>query len=214
MNIKTNISNKLNYGGIRSNSEIKYIVIHYTANDGDSDENNAKYFKNNVLYTSAHYFVDDDSITQTVPDNYIAYHCGAKYYKHPTCRNSNSIGVELCDNIKNGVVYPTEKAIQNAVELVKSLMKKYNIPKENVIRHYDVTGKKCPSYWVNNSKWEQEFLNKLTFEITSANDITWELKHSYFPISDTKKFVSELEQARKNNSSLYWGYYKLVNKIK
>lgn len=50
--------------------------------------------------------------------------------------------------------------------------------------------------------------------LTSANDITWELNHSYFPITETAKFVKELEEAKKKNSSLYWGYYKLVNKIK
>lgn len=50
--------------------------------------------------------------------------------------------------------------------------------------------------------------------LTSANDIAWELNNSFFPITDTKKFVDELNQAKENNSSLYWGFYKLVNKIK
>lgn len=50
--------------------------------------------------------------------------------------------------------------------------------------------------------------------LISANDITYELNKSFFPITETKKFVQELDEAKKNNSSLYWGYYKLVNKIK
>ena len=50
--------------------------------------------------------------------------------------------------------------------------------------------------------------------LTSANDIVWELNHSYFPITETEKFVKELDEAKKKNASLYWGYYKLVNKIK
>lgn len=215
MNIKTHLANRNNYGASRNIFNIKYIVIHYTANDGDSDENNGKYFANNSVSASAHYFVDDDSITQSVPDNYIAWHCGGvKTYKHPKCRNSNSIGIELCDNVKNGIIYPTDNTIKNALELTKMLMKKYNIPVENVIRHYDVTGKNCPSFWVDSSKWYKEFYNKLIPELTSANDITWELNNTYFPITDTKKFVSELEEAKKNNSSLYWGFYKLVNNIK
>lgn len=215
MNIKTKIANRKNYGNKRSLTDIKYIVIHYTANDGDTDENNASYFSNNVTGTSAHYFVDDDSITQSVPDNFIAYHCGSnKGYKHFECRNSNSIAIELCDDIKNGVVYPSTQTIENTVQLTKLLMEKYKIPKQNVLRHYDVTGKACPLYWVNNSAWNIEFLNKLNPLLTSSNDITWELNHTYFPISDTKKFVSDLEEAKKKNSSLYWGYYKLVNKIK
>lgn len=50
--------------------------------------------------------------------------------------------------------------------------------------------------------------------LETANDIVWELNHSYFPITETAKFVKELEEAKAKNSSLYWGYYKLVNKIK
>lgn len=56
--------------------------------------------------------------------------------------------------------------------------------------------------------------NEETQMLTSANDITWELNHTYFPITETAKFVKELDEAKKKNSSLYWGYYKLVNKIK
>lgn len=50
--------------------------------------------------------------------------------------------------------------------------------------------------------------------LETANDIVWELNHTYFPITETAKFVKELEEAKKKNASLYWGYYKLVNKIK
>lgn len=50
--------------------------------------------------------------------------------------------------------------------------------------------------------------------LTSANDIAWELNHSYFPITEMERFVKALEEAKRNSSSLYWGYYKLVNKIK
>lgn len=161
MNIKTNLANKSNYGGSRSTDSIKYIVVHYTGNDGDTDENNAKYFQNNIVQASAHYFVDDDSITQTVPDDYVAWHCGAKTYKHANCRNANSIGVEICDDVKNGVIYPSDKTIENALELVEYLMKKYSVPKENVIRHYDVTGKLCPAYWCGtkekDDKWKSAF---------------------------------------------------------
>ena len=50
--------------------------------------------------------------------------------------------------------------------------------------------------------------------LESANDIVWELDNTYFPITDKAKFIKELEEAKKQNSSLYWGYYKLVNRIK
>ncbi|MBR5823784.1 MAG: N-acetylmuramoyl-L-alanine amidase [Paludibacteraceae bacterium] len=162
MNIKIQLANKKNYGSARATSTIKYLVIHYTGNDGDTDENNGRYFQNNVVQASAHYFVDDDSITQSVPDNYIAWHCGTnKGYKHKLCRNANSIGIEICDDIKNGTIYSSPKTIANVLELVEHLMKKYNIPKENVIRHYDVTGKHCPAYWIDNNLWKKEFWNKI-----------------------------------------------------
>lgn len=171
--IKVDLAHKSNYGTKRKTSAIKYIVVHYTANDGDTDENNGNYFQNNVVKTSAHYFVDDDSITQSVPDDYNAYHCGTtKKYKHPTCRNSNSIGVEICDDVKNGVIYPSAKTIANTLELVRHLMKKYNIPVANVIRHYDVTGKLCPAYWAGTAekdkKWKTEFWDKLGAKATPA----------------------------------------------
>lgn len=153
-----------NYGG-RRQQPVEYIVIHYTANDGDTDANNGQYFKNNVVGASAHWFVDDDSYTISVPEDCIAWHCGASKYRHPYCRNGNSIGIEICDNVRNGVIYPTVKTIQNALELTKQLMAKYNIPAENVLRHYDVTGKLCPGYWCgsaeNDAKWKSEFWNKL-----------------------------------------------------
>lgn len=179
---KANIANKRNYGGKRNTSAIKYIVIHYTGNDGDSDEANARYFKNNIVKASAHYFVDDDSVTQSVPDNYIAWSVGGRRYSscsksgggsmYGKCTNSNSISVELCDTVKNGTVYPSEKTIENAVELVKVLMQKYGIPESNVIRHFDVTGKGCPAYWCGttdkNVLWITEFHDRLTGSTTSA----------------------------------------------
>ena len=80
--MKENLANRANYGSKRSLSKIKFIVVHYTGNDGDTDENNGNYFKNNVVYASAHYFVDDDSVTCCVPDNYVAYSVGgSKSYK-------------------------------------------------------------------------------------------------------------------------------------
>lgn len=147
---KVNIANKQNYGGVRALNAIKYLVYHYTGNDGDSDESNGRHFHDHIVKASAHYFADDDSVTQSVPDNYIAYSVGGKCQSrhHPLykiCTNSNSISIEMCDCYKNGKVEITEKTLENAIELGKMLMKKYNIPIERVIRHYDVNGKPCPN---------------------------------------------------------------------
>lgn len=147
----------------KKNREIKFIVIHYTAgvtSAGKSDENTAAWFKRLETKASSDYIVDDDSVTQFNTDikNRYTWHCGGSLYKTKggsyfnICKNSNSIGVEICSNNATKKVtnandanwYFTEETLNNAVELVRQLMQEYNIPIENVIRHYDVNGKPCP----------------------------------------------------------------------
>ena len=199
--IKENLAHRGNYGGSRSLSDIWFIVIHYTGNDGDTDENNGKYFANNDVDTSAHYFVDSDSITRSVPDNFIAWHCGTKgTYRHASCRNHNSIGIEICDDVRNGVIYPSAKTIENTLELTRHLMQKYNIPKERIIRHFDVTGKKCPAFWVDDAKWKKEFWNRLGEDDMTKEDVIKIIQE--YEAEKTKKTVdswakSAWEKAKK-----------------
>lgn len=195
--LKKRLANKNNYGGKRSTSSIKYIVIHYTANNGDSDEANANYFATRIVNASAHYFVDGDSITQTVPDDYVAWSVGGNKYNnnggdyYGVCTNNNSISIEICDEIKDSRIYPTDDTIDNAIELTKSLMKKYNIPASRVIRHYDVNGKPCPAYWCGSSSkdklWLTEFHNKLTEAKTETTKKTKKVKYY-------KKYTGKSEQ--------------------
>lgn len=193
--IKQMLANRANYGGMRSTSAVRYLVIHYTGNDWDSAESNGTYFQKNVTKTSAHYFVDDDSIVQSVPDNYTAYAVGGvSRYKHPSCRNSNSISIEICDMTKNGKVYPTEKTIQNAAELTLKLMKKYKIPITNVIRHYDVTGKNCPAYWVKDPKGWETFKKR----VLEADEVVEKSKM----IVDGKEV--EVERILKDGKNYIW----------
>lgn len=137
-------------------SRIKYIVIHYVGATGGA-EANCRYYAGGNRGASAHYFVDfDGSIWQSVEDGDIAWHCGAKSYVHPECRNANSIGIEMCVR-NNGSQADTSRdwyfedaTVQAAIELTKDLMVKYHIPADRVIRHYDVTGKICPNPYVYN----------------------------------------------------------------
>ena len=191
--IKKDLAHRDNYGGKRP-SPIKYIVIHYTGNDGDHDESNGNYF-NSYRGVSAHYFVDSDSITQSVPDEFVAWHCGTSgTYRHKQCRNNNSIGIELCDDQKNGKVYPSAKTIQNALDLTKSLMKKYNIPAENVIRHYDVTGKKCPAYWVDDAAWKTAFWNRLK-DVTGVEKYKKQVKDRFGLSDQTIEYFANYKYA-------------------
>ena len=130
--MKQNLARKENYGSQRNTNDIKWLVIHYTSNDGDSDESNGKYFAREVVKASAHYFVDDDSVTQSVPDNYAAYSVGGKCQSahHPyygTIKNANSISIEMCDNHKDGTVHICDETLANTYALARALMKKYNI---------------------------------------------------------------------------------------
>ena len=175
VNIRKYPANAGNVGGTRAASGIRYIVIHYTGNDGDTAMNNAKYYASNVVKTSAHYFVDAMEVIQSVDDLRVAWAVGGKKYPscpqtgggtmYGKCKNANSISIELCDAVKNGVYAPGAKTVAQALELTKALMKKYNIPASNVIRHFDVTGKLCPAYWSgkeNAGKWEKEFKSRLS----------------------------------------------------
>ena len=118
MNIKEYLSNKGNYGNKRNMNNVKYLVIHYTGNDGDTALNNCKYFRDNVVKASAHYFVDDNSIYRSVPDDSNAYSVGTKSgYRHKYCRNSNSLSIEICDTRRNGTYDFTTKTIANDIIL-------------------------------------------------------------------------------------------------
>ncbi len=175
MEIKEILAHPSNYTKGRK-QKIEYIVVHYTANNGDTAEGNGKYFSGADRNTSAHYFVDEDKVVQSVLDKNTAWHCGAKTYKHKKCRNENSIGVEMCSEKNNEGQYEINQKTQlNAVEVVKWLMKKYHIPVENVLRHYDVTGKLCPEPLVKNQKLWLDFKQKLL----QSKEVQKEMVYNY-----------------------------------
>ena len=150
-----------------ANRDIKYIVIHYTAgvtSKAGSAINTADFFRTTTTQVSADFTVDDTAVVQYNPDikNRYTWHCGGNKYAtkggslYGICKNSNSIGIEVCCNNsigpKNGKMPDandasysfTDAAVANAEWLVKRLMAEYNIPADHVVRHYDVTGKPCP----------------------------------------------------------------------
>ena len=145
------------------NRPIKYIAVHYTAG-GTSRKGTALNTRNVFLKrkASADFVVDDGSIVQINPDlqNYYCWSVGDK--KNPysgggrlygAATNRNTISIEVCSNLKGGFSadyanhegwYFTEASLDNALKLIRHLMKKYGVPKSNVVRHYDVSGKLCP----------------------------------------------------------------------
>lgn len=162
--LKTQLAHPSNYKkSNRKPNSSYYIVWHYTANDGDNGANNATYFQTPNLNTSANYFADDDFITMSVDPADIAYAVGGKKWTdtantgggrlYGIAKNANCISIEVCDTKKDGIIYPTEKTLNNAIELTASLMKTYNIPLDHVIRHFDITGKHCPVWAMDETSW-------------------------------------------------------------
>lgn len=171
---------------------IEYIVIHYTAgvsSSGNSDENTAAWFARSTTKASSDYIVDDDSVTLFNGDirNRYSWHCGGSKYStkggslYGKCKNSNSIGIEVCSCNSTGTVknandkswYFTDSAINNTVELVKMLMAEYGIDSDHVIRHYDVTGKLCPGIvgWNKDSGDESKWIAfKESLTLTESAD--------------------------------------------
>ena len=136
---------------------VQYIVMHYTANNGDTAKNNCDYYhRAGGLQASAHYFVDEHGVMQSVREGDTAWHCGARAYWHPECRNDNSIGIEMCSRKRaDGSYYIKPETVANAAALAKDIMQRYGIDTDHVLRHYDVTGKRCPMPWVDDpAQWD------------------------------------------------------------
>lgn len=136
--------------------KVNGIVVHYTANPGTDAEDNRNYFNNLPqinkkkkipIYASSHFVVGlEGQIVQCIPLNEISYASNG--------RNGDTISIECCHRDKSGKF--NEVTYKALVELLAYLCLKYELKEEDIIRHYDVTGKLCPLYYVKNEdKWEQ-----------------------------------------------------------
>ena len=148
----------------------EWIVIHYVG-AVSSAKANADYFYDTYREASAHYFIDENEIWQVVENWNAAWHCGDGKVKYNACRNSNSIGIEMCcKKDSNGNWYIEDSVIDKTIELTKELMEQYKIPIENVVRHYDVTHKVCPEPFVRNeTKW-LDFKKRLEAKIMTEEE--------------------------------------------
>lgn len=170
MNITQMPCNPGNYTAKRTGA-IRYLVVHYTGAPGTARNNGAYFASRGDIGASAHYFVDAQDIVQSVPDSGRAWHCGAASYRHPECRNDNSIGVELCCYQDAAGRWRFDPAtVANAVQLVRSLMAQYGIDTDHIVRHYDVTGKVCPEPFVRDALAWAEFKARLTAPETTEEE--------------------------------------------
>jgi len=123
---------------IRSNKDIKIIVIHYTGMQSEVDAlNRLTDFKSKV---SCHYLINEKGqIISIIPDNYTAWHAGKSRWGKLSSLNKYSIGIELVNPGHNfGYKKFRKKQISSLIQLIKKLIKKYNINKKNIVGHSDI----------------------------------------------------------------------------
>lgn len=182
-----------NYTKVGSRT-VRYVVMHYTGNSKDYAWNNANYFTGANRNASAHFFVDDDEIYQSIGLNDKAWHCGDDEYFND-CRNSDSIGIEMCCTAGNYDM--SAKTVELAAQLCADLCKFLDITDVDkyVVRHWDVTHKECPRPMVRNTaRWEAfkkrvaELLNVKTTPSTETNS------NSVLEYGDEGSAVKSLQQ--------------------
>ena len=131
--------------------QINGIVIHYTANPGSTAQNNRDYFEglkdSHETKVSSHFVVGiEGEIVQCIPSSDIAYASNS--------RDSDTLSIQCCHTDETGEF--TEATYTSLVRLTGWLCYRFNLTSEDVIRHYDVTGKICPKYYVDYpDAWEQ-----------------------------------------------------------
>lgn len=171
---------------------IKNIVIHWVGNAGSSALGNRNYFeslKDKGIYASAHYIIGlNGEIIRCIPEDEMAYHAGNWNI------NCNSIGIENCHPDWGGKF--NDNTYNSLVELIVDICKRYGLNENAIIRHYDVTGKVCPKYYVENQS---------AFEQLKA-DVASKLGNSYTP-----KVITSTPATTNNNYDTYKVCYNGTN---
>ena len=132
-------------------TEVNNIFVHYTANPGTSAAQNRSYFEqlkdNHERSASAHFIIGyNGEILQCVPLDEIAYAVQT--------RNEDSISIECCYKADNGQF--TQETYDSLIRLLSWLIDAYELEPEDILRHYDCGGKKCPIYYTEHEDaWEQ-----------------------------------------------------------
>lgn len=202
--IKFKQCNASNYRHGRTQG-VQWIVIHFTANKGDTAQGNASYFSRTPnLNASANYFVDENEIWQSVSCADTAWHCGSETgYYYNSCRNSNSIGIEMCSDWQNGEYVITMATQKRTVKLVQWLMEQYGVDINHVCMHWHVTHKSCPQPFVRHYEQWTNFLNMVK---NKENDMT-KAETTAIAQSEAKKVAGNVAE------EVYAKYNKVYNSI-
>ena len=125
--------------------QVNYIAIHYTANPGSTAMSNRNYFENLATTqenkVSSHFVVGlEGEVVQCIPTSEMSYATNS--------RNVDTISIECCHPDETGQF--NDATYSSAVKLTAWLCTRFGLDTDQVIRHYDVTGKDCPKYYVEN----------------------------------------------------------------
>jgi N-acetylmuramoyl-L-alanine amidase CwlA len=172
--------------------------MHYTAGNGDTAKGNCQYFLNDYRGASAHFFVDETSVWQSVELWDSAWHCGDNPPSRNGATNLNSIGIEMCSDIIGGDYIISDDTVNNAAELVWYLLDLY--PNAILCRHYDVTGKKCPMPWVDHPELWTEFQRKIKEDKPMTADEKKAFKALQNEVTGLKKKTDALTKALEKNT--------------
>lgn len=132
-------------------NEVTGIVVHYVGNPGTTAEQNRNYFESlaesGATYASSHFVIGlEGEVIQCIPLDEIAYASNQ--------RNSDTISIECCHPDADGQF--NEATYKSLIRLLRVLCQEYRLDADDIIRHYDVTGKECPLYYVEHEDaWEQ-----------------------------------------------------------
>ena len=141
----------------------EYITIHSTGNPKSTalNERNWLVNPNNNRVASWHIVVDEKEIIEAIPLDEMAYHSGSKE------GNQKSIGIEICESGNR------KKTLDTAVKLVAEILMVKNWGIEKLFRHFDWSGKNCPSIF-NYNNWEgwEEFKKEVEMLLNKETS-TW-----------------------------------------
>lgn len=164
------------------------IILHYIGNPGTSAAANANYFANVNSQTSVHYIVDDSNIIEIIPPTMKSYGTNSKEH------NEKGIQIEMCHPDATGKI--SEATLSNTVWLCQELMGAFGIT--DIIRHYDVSGKKCPLWYVEHpEEWEELKKRIMATELT---------------LDEAKKIVKE-KSGIDDNTMAFLNAYKFAEPL-
>ena len=126
---------------------VRNIVIHYVANPGSTAQQNRDYYASRSSDVSSHFVIGlKGEIIQCIP-----LHEKSSASNH---RNKDTISIEVCHPDESGKF--TDASYQSLVKLIAWLLDICDLDSDDVIRHYDITGKQCPLYFVTHEDaWKQ-----------------------------------------------------------